>query len=301
MPPASAITKPSRSASNGRLARVGSSLRVESARIAWNAAIPIGTTPASAPPAIMTSASPRLMTSAASPMPLPLVAQADTTLKFGPLRPRSIEIWPGSRSISIWTIRNGVTRSGPLSNRVLNPCPRLPMPPMPEPEMAPNALGVLRGDDQASVLERLARGIHPKLDEAVDPPRLLGVHDLGRIERRDLGGDLDVVVGGVKARDRRDARLAGQHRLPGRIGRSRPRGVTQPMPVTTTRLLTRLLQRQRIRRRRGRPPRGVSSIPVVSADPQGCSCDSRNHRPAYRVEMFACWHPCAHPRSTEGG
>ena len=59
MPAPSPITKPSRWASKGREARWGSSLRVESARMEQNPAVPRGVIAASLPPAIITSASPR--------------------------------------------------------------------------------------------------------------------------------------------------------------------------------------------------------------------------------------------------
>ena len=47
--------------------------------MAANPATPIGTMPASEPPAIIATASPRLMISAASPMQWALVEQAETT------------------------------------------------------------------------------------------------------------------------------------------------------------------------------------------------------------------------------
>jgi hypothetical protein len=73
------MTKPSRSASNGRDALVGSSLRlVDSARMAAKAATGISPIPASAPPAIITSASPRRMMFSASPMAWLLLLQALT-------------------------------------------------------------------------------------------------------------------------------------------------------------------------------------------------------------------------------
>ena len=59
MPAPSPMMKPSRSLSHGRDAVVGSSLRVERARIAANPPTPMGVIAASEPPAIMTSASPR--------------------------------------------------------------------------------------------------------------------------------------------------------------------------------------------------------------------------------------------------
>ena len=63
MPAPSPSTNPSRSLSNGRLARSGSSLRDDRARMAAKPPIPIAQTAASEPPAIITSAPSRLMIS----------------------------------------------------------------------------------------------------------------------------------------------------------------------------------------------------------------------------------------------
>ena len=68
MPAPSAITKPSRSRSNGRLAFSGSSLRLDSARIALKPPTPSGVIAASAPPATAASMSPRWIQRNASPM-----------------------------------------------------------------------------------------------------------------------------------------------------------------------------------------------------------------------------------------
>src|SRR3954463_12006407 len=64
-PAPSPTMKPSRSLSNGRLARSGSSLRVDRARSAPKPPMPIGVIAASEPPAIITSGGPRLMISKA--------------------------------------------------------------------------------------------------------------------------------------------------------------------------------------------------------------------------------------------
>src|SRR5271154_4512419 len=76
MPAPSPMTKPSRSLSHGRLARAGSSLRVESARMAANPPTPMGVMAASEPPAIITSASPCWMMRMESPVEGALVGQA---------------------------------------------------------------------------------------------------------------------------------------------------------------------------------------------------------------------------------
>ena len=73
------MTKPARVASNGRDARVGSSSSATSPRIALKPPRMIGWMQASVPPAIITSASPRLITSAASPIACEPVAHAETT------------------------------------------------------------------------------------------------------------------------------------------------------------------------------------------------------------------------------
>jgi hypothetical protein len=85
------MTKPSRSFSNGRLAPLGSSLRVDSARIAAKPPTPIGVIAASEPPAIITSASWRLMISNASPIACADAEQAVQVAEFGPLAPNRME------------------------------------------------------------------------------------------------------------------------------------------------------------------------------------------------------------------
>ena len=87
MPAPSPMTKPSRSLSKGRLARVGSSLRVESARMAANPPTAMEVTAASLPPAIMASASPCRIMRTESPMELALVAQAVAVAEMGPCAP----------------------------------------------------------------------------------------------------------------------------------------------------------------------------------------------------------------------
>jgi hypothetical protein len=74
----SPMTNPSRSMSNGRQAFSGSSLRSLVALIWQNAPIVSGVIVASEPPASMATAAPRLMISAASPIPCEPDAQALT-------------------------------------------------------------------------------------------------------------------------------------------------------------------------------------------------------------------------------
>ena len=85
------MTKPSRSRSNGRLARCGSSLRVDSARMAPKPPTPIGVIAASDPPAIIASASPRVMISNASPIAWADAEQAVQVAELGPLAPKRMD------------------------------------------------------------------------------------------------------------------------------------------------------------------------------------------------------------------
>ncbi len=91
MPEPSPTTNPSRSASQGREAFSGSSLRCESARMAANPPIPMGVMHASAPPQIITSASLRWIILNESPMECALVVQAVAVAEFGPLAPVRME------------------------------------------------------------------------------------------------------------------------------------------------------------------------------------------------------------------
>src|SRR6202035_2095641 len=90
MPAPSPTTKPSRCASNGRLACPGSSLRVESAFIDANPPMPIGVIAASVPPQIIISAAPRSIILNESPI---ACAEAEHAVaEFGPRAPYRIEM-----------------------------------------------------------------------------------------------------------------------------------------------------------------------------------------------------------------
>ena len=99
--------------SKGRLACAGSSLRVDSARIAPNPPTPIGVIAASDPPAIITSASPRLMISKASPMACADAEHAVQVAEFGPLAPKRIDTWPAARLMMADGMKNGEILRGP--------------------------------------------------------------------------------------------------------------------------------------------------------------------------------------------
>src|SRR5207245_11274537 len=95
------IAQPSRSASKGPVARLGSMSRVETARTAQKAASARGVTHASLPPATMAVASPRLMISKASPIACAPEAQGETVQLLGPRAPIEVEISQATMSAYI--------------------------------------------------------------------------------------------------------------------------------------------------------------------------------------------------------
>src|SRR6185503_13638413 len=131
-PAPSPTMNPSRSVSKGRLARSGSSLRVESARSAPNPPIPIGVMAASDPPAIITSAAPRLMISKASPMACADAEQAVQVAEFGPLAPNRIDTWPAARLMMADGMKNGELLRGPPSSSALCSRSMVVNPPIPD-------------------------------------------------------------------------------------------------------------------------------------------------------------------------
>src|SRR3954467_1764059 len=131
-PAPSPTMKPSRSLSNGRLARSGSSLRVESARSAPKPPMPIGVIAASDPPAIITSAAPRRMISKASPSACAAAAQAVQVAEFGPLAPKRIDTWPAARLMMADGMKNGEILRGPPSSSALCSRSMVVTPPIPE-------------------------------------------------------------------------------------------------------------------------------------------------------------------------
>ena len=131
-PEPSPITKPSRSLSNGRLARSGSSLRVDSARMAAKPPTPMGVMADSEPPAIITSASSRRMISNESPMACADAEHAVHVAELGPLAPKRIDTWPAARLMMVAGMKNGEMRRGPPSMSALCSRSIVLNPPIPE-------------------------------------------------------------------------------------------------------------------------------------------------------------------------
>src|SRR5438067_1683409 len=131
-PAPSPTMKPSRSLSNGRLAFCGSSLRVDSARIAPKPPMPIGVIAASDPPAIITSAAPRRMISNASPIACADAEHAVQVAELGPFAPKRIETWPAARLMIAEGMKNGEILRGPPSSSALCSRSIVVNPPMPD-------------------------------------------------------------------------------------------------------------------------------------------------------------------------
>ncbi len=137
-PAPSARTNPSRSRSNGRLARGGSSLRVERARIEANPPRPMWVIAASLPPVTITSAQPVWMSLSASPIALAAEAQAVATAEHGPFNPQRIETWPLAALTISLGITNGLIRDGPFCIITVCWVSNSLSPPMPEPIITPH-------------------------------------------------------------------------------------------------------------------------------------------------------------------
>ena len=97
----------------------------------------MGVTTASVPPASIMVALPRRIISVASPMQWAPVAQAVTTVRFGPRRPNMMLTWPLAMFAISMGMKNGLTLSGPRSSNVLCWASSVYMPPMPEPTITP--------------------------------------------------------------------------------------------------------------------------------------------------------------------
>ena len=116
-PAPSAMTNPSRAASNGREAREGSSFRVLIAPMRANADTVRGVTGASVAPATTTSALPSRTMRTPSPIALAPAAHAVEMQSAGPVNPNRIEIIPAAAFGIIIGTKNGLTRLAPARGR----------------------------------------------------------------------------------------------------------------------------------------------------------------------------------------
>ena len=235
-PAPSPMMKPSRSLSNGRLARCGSSLRVDSARIAAKPPTPIGVMAASDPPAIITSASLRLMISKASPMACAEAEHAVHVAEFGPLAPKRMDTWPAARLMIAAGMKNGEIRRGPPAMRARCSRSIVLNPPIPDAMNTPTRVAMSSvTDSAASSIANWDAAMANWMKTSIFLTSFLSMNRSGSncltspAIRAENCAASKCVIGPIPLHP---AQRASQFAwVP------MPRGDTSPTPVTTTRLL----------------------------------------------------------------
>ena len=171
------------------------------------------------PPAIITSASPRWMISKESPIACARAEQAVHVAEFGPLAPKRIETWPAARLMMADGMKNGEILRGPPSSSALCSRSMVLNPPMPAPMKTPTRRRDLRRHVQAGVVHGELRRRDGELDEDV---HLLDFFFLDeRAAGRSPCTSPAIRVANCVASNfviGPDAALAGQQRLPVRLG-----------------------------------------------------------------------------------
>ena len=147
--------------------------------------------PASAPPATITSASPRRMISLdlADGVAAGRAGRHRREVRAG--HPELMAIWPAPMFGMPIGMRNGLIRSGPRRALVDEAVDERPDAAEAGAEDDPGPLGELALEPlgQPGLVERLACRDEPELDVAVGPAQLLAVEDAARVEVADLAGD----------------------------------------------------------------------------------------------------------------
>jgi hypothetical protein len=110
----------------------------------------------------------------------------------------------------IWMMKKGDSRSNPFSRPFLCCSSREDSPPMPE--------RLVGADGQTALLHGHLRGGHGVLGEQVHPAHFALVDVLLGHEVLHFTRKARVELGDIEAGDGRDARLAGEHRLPVLLG-----------------------------------------------------------------------------------
>ena len=124
-----------------------------------------------------------------SPIAMFEAAQAVHSESSGPCVPSSIETQPAARFGMIWTIENGLTRSGPRSLSWSTQVSKDFRPPMPVATAAPtrSAIGAIV---EAGVGLGLSGGREREMREAVHPARRLVVDVVRHLEVAHLAGEV---------------------------------------------------------------------------------------------------------------
>ncbi len=173
-------------------------MRVDSAFIDPKAASVTGDVAISAPPAIITSASPYWIMRMLKPMLCVPVVHAVTMAMFGPRNPYRIDTLPEIMLMTLAGTKNGDTRRGPLSSSTECVSSIVRMPPIPEPIATPITVAIRRVRFNTRVGDRLHCSRHSVLNERIDAARFLSIHVLRRVESLDRRAELHRVIGSVE-------------------------------------------------------------------------------------------------------
>ena len=192
--------------------------------------------PASQPPPSTTSATPRRMASAASPMPWLPAAHAVITVEVYPLRPKSRLTFAAAMFGSIIGMKNGLTRMPPRLTSVREFASVSGKPPLPLPITTP-----MRSSSSADRLRPASSMASAAAATAVCEKRAMRL-----VSRRSMylpGSKSGISPATLQGKSVGSARVMGPMpdlplmRHAQYSSMESPSGVTAPMPVITTRLL----------------------------------------------------------------
>src|SRR6185312_16888814 len=207
-----------------------------SARIAQNPAKITGTIDDSVPPAMITSASSRLMTSAASPIEWVPLAQAETMQWLTPRAPNMVAMWLVGVSISMFGSQCGDTRPGPRSSSTCCSSMIRGSPPAALPRMTPVRVGSVTSKPASFSASTAA--VTAKCTSRLTLRASLAA--IAIVASKSLTSAA-IDTGKLSASNARmkSTPLLPATRLDQVVGTSLPTGVTAPRPVITARRIGR--------------------------------------------------------------
>ena len=232
----SAITNPSRSRSNGRLARCGSSFRVDIAFIVENAPNDSGASGASAPPAERDAHVAAGDSRGTHRRSRRHPRRTSSSLRRSDHERRTRERrWPSP------TRRTPTSRAGAAPRA--NLCCGTPHAALPRKRgrrapirsRRPRRPRCARRSRSRRHVEREPRRRDGELTVTVRPPQLFAADERTRIEIVDLRRDLRRAIARIETGQRRRRDLTGRACFPKTSRTPIPSGETMPIPVTTTR------------------------------------------------------------------
>ena len=208
------MTKPSRRASNGRLACSGSSFRVDIARMIAKAPKQSGARGASAPPAIMTSASSRAMARKPSPMAIAPEAQLMPLVAFGPVQPNSIAMLQLAAPAKTVSASDGIHRARALGQEVVILLLAMGHAAKGGAHHGADAVGIFPAKVELRILQRHPGGRDAELGKAVEPAGAALLDVVGGVEVVHLARDPGLEHGRVEPGDGADGGAAPVQPVP---------------------------------------------------------------------------------------